>query len=372
MLNRIYLLLCTLVLSACAPAQLSNVPTIQPTNETTNQPSNYPTAQLCLLPTPAFTLLPAANDLKVESSDLFVNAFYRSPASKYRAMAADGADPVNAQWELGQAKHWYIEQQRFGQSAIIAGIVKKDSSAIDAGLKAFEWGFNHQLADGSFDKTDDAFHSTSFFVEAVARSLLLLQQSPYADAYKSKIETESVMANRAALWMIQSDVLSKGKRGNAPYTHRRYLVAAALGLTGKLTNDAALVQASREFIQEGIALQRDDGANPEKGGYDSSYHAVGLDYAERWYIYLSDDAMAPAVRAMIERGLAWEETRVLASGQVSTDGNTRTAGQETGRNGAVKTVSYTSVITAFGRWGMLTADPHWTDLATRVSKYYIK
>src|SRR5205823_8371615 len=100
--------------------------------------------------------------------------------------------------------------------------------------------------------------------------------SKYADRYRMIIQELIPMIHRAAIWMTLPAVETKGQQHNLPYTHRRYLVAAALGETGVLTGDTMLVNRSRIYIRQGLLLQDASGFNPEKGGYDCSYHSVGL------------------------------------------------------------------------------------------------
>ena len=69
----------------------------------------------------------------------------------------------------------------------------------------------------------------------------------------------------AAHWMTDPRNEKPGRAHDEPYTHRFYLDAAAIGETGVLTHDEALVKRSRAYIRDGIAHQRPDGANPEKG-----------------------------------------------------------------------------------------------------------
>jgi hypothetical protein len=197
-----------------------------------------------------------------------------------------------------------------------------------------------------------------------------VQQSPQAKKYAPQIEFYKPLVHRAATWMIRADVWNRGTRGNVLYAHRRYLVAAALGLTGKLTGDQELVQYSRRSLEDGLSIQRPDGVNPEKGGYDSSYQAVGLVYAQRWAMYFPNDALTPQVVAMVNRGLEWTETTILPSGQISTVGNTRTAGQETGISGRTKNVDYKMVFRGFAYWGLVTGNQRWLELAERISAFY--
>lgn len=63
--------------------------------------------------------------------------------------------------------------------------------------------------------------------------------------------------------------------------------------------------------------------NPEKGGTDTSYHAVGLLFAATYYTLLADEPLRAAMRPMADRGLAWLMVRVRPDGTVDQTGNTR-------------------------------------------------
>jgi hypothetical protein len=182
----------------------------------------------------AQTSLLVNKDLVNESSPLIANKLYGKPSTLYDPISSSGAKGENIRWENGQSTRWYIEEQRYGEERIAGGIIQNNLEAIESGFKMFDWGFARQAADGSFMGTSDAFHSTSFFVQAVARSLLLIQQSPLSNKYKSKVNYYIPLLHRAAKWMASPSIWSAGIAKNVPYTHRRYLVASALGLTGKL------------------------------------------------------------------------------------------------------------------------------------------
>lgn len=312
----------------------------------------------------------AKTDFDHESSALITNFLYRRLSNSYKSMLPSGAYGANVNWESNQKKQWYIEEQRTGEDLVIGGLIKQDSRSIKAGFKMFDWGFARQAADGSFRGTAAPFHSTSFFVQAVAHTLLVMKQSPQADKYAAQIARYTPLVHRAAHWMISPSVWRRGTARNAPYTHRRYLVAAALGLTGQLTQDKTLIKYSRRAIEEGLSMQSPDGNNPEKGGYDSSYHMVGLVYAQRWAKYFPKDSLTPRVVTMIDRGLAWEETRILPTGEISSKGNSRTAGQERGRTHKVKKVSYKSVFRGFAYWSSVTNNPKWAAIARKVARFY--
>src|ERR1700733_3671769 len=125
-----------------------------------------------------------SDDLRFEESDFMKATSYRRPDKLATAnLAANGAlSPVNVAWDRTHLGKWFIEEQRYGADAVAGGIAKNDTSAIDRGLLILHWGFSQQQPDGAF-ACPDAFHSTSFFVEAAAHSLLLLNESPFAAQY---------------------------------------------------------------------------------------------------------------------------------------------------------------------------------------------
>ena len=316
---------------------------------------------------------PATNtpaDYQILTANLLANAVYGNV--QWKEMAASGAWGVNAKWEQGTSSKWYIEQQRCGETLIIDGLLHNDPAAIAAGFKVFDWGFKHQASDGSFKGTQDPFHSTSFFVEAVSRACLLIKQSPYASQYQSKVDAYKAQVYKAAKWMATPEVWSRGISNNQPYTHRHYLVAAAMGLTSQLVGgDAKLMSLARSQILAAVARQKTDGVNPEAGGYDSSYQAVGIAYAQLWATYFSKDSATAAVKVMITKGLAWEHLRVLSSGQVDMAGNTRT-GVETGPSSTIKTMDWRNVVISLARCFQTTGDSRWHVDAQKVAQHYYK
>jgi hypothetical protein len=320
---------------------------------------------MMLLPIPAFGSVD--DDLRFEASTFMKDTAYRRPDHIAADIDPSGAEaPVNIEWDRSHTGKWFIEEQRYGGDAIGGGIAKGDPSTIDRGLKILRWGFEQQQPDGSFT-CPDAFHSTSFFVEAAAHACLLLNASPFASQYAQDVNWITPRLLKSALWMTVPAVETQGRRSNAPYTHRRYLVAAALGETGILTNNPFLVDHSKAYITDGISLQDPSGFNPEKGGYDCSYHAVGLVYAERYYDIVADGEPKSQLYDMLKKGNAWLATRVFPDGTIDPSGDTRTGeGQEKSRNGVVKNINYGWTYRSFYRWSLISGDPAFARLAELV------
>jgi hypothetical protein len=320
---------------------------------------------VAFLPSHAFGSL--RDDFNFDTSAFMRSTAYRRPDHLAVDIDPAGAEAkVNIGWDQSHTGKWFIEEQRYGSDAIVAGIARGDPTAIERGLKILRWGFEQQRPDGSF-ACPDAFHSTSFFVEASAHACLLLNISPFAARYAEEVKWITPRLLEAALWMTGTLVEAEGRSANAPYTHRRYLVAAALGETGVLTENRFLINRSEVYIREGIGLQDPSGFNPEKGGYDSSYHAVGLIYAERYYDIAAEGELKSELYRMLQKGNAWLATRVLSDGTINPSGNTRTgAGQEKNRIGVIKTLNYGSAYRSFYHWSVISGDSAFARLANQV------
>jgi|HubBroStandDraft_1064217.scaffolds.fasta_scaffold120873_2 hypothetical protein len=307
-------------------------------------------------------------DLAFETSDFMRRAAYHDVSKLNEDSSPAGAyGPVNRAWEQNHEAPWYIEEQRVGGDVVVAGIVTNDASTIDRGLRMLEWGAQQQQPDGSFD-CGDAFHSTSFFIEAAAHALLVMHLSGFDKQFASRVDYLTPRIHNAALWMVRPEVLAAGKRHNAPFTHRRYAVAAALGETGVLTHDDALVKTSREFVYDGLSLQDPSGYNPEKGGFDSSYHAVGVYYAERYYAWAASDDLKRPLFDMLSRAMAWEASRIAPDGTVMAEGNSRVGDNpEHDRANRTKKLAVGQVFRAFAFWSMISNTPTYLELAVRVA-----
>jgi hypothetical protein len=327
-------------------------------------------AAACLFAQPLAVLAQSApSDLAFETGDFMRRTAYRNVAKLNTEDAPDGAyGAVNRAWDISHSGKWYIEEQRYGGDAVSGGIAAHDTDAISRGLRVLKWGFRQQQPDGSFD-CPDSFHSTSFFVEATAHSLLLLEKSEYAGRYSAETADLEPRLLKSALWMIRSDVEEAGKRHNQPYTHRRYLVACALGETGVLVHNERLLQKSRQYIEEGLSLQDPSGYNPEKGGADTSYHAVGTLFAERYYTIVAEGAIKSRLYAMLQKAVRWEASRINPDGTVDTTGNTRVGGAETeaGRGGKPKTIAVGQVFRCFEYWALISGDKTYEALAYKVA-----
>lgn len=291
-----------------------------------------------------------------------LNTPRKAPADWQRK---SGAVSINADWEKDHAKPWFVELQREGIRWVQSGLAHGDKDSIAWGLKQLQWGFRQMKPDGSFD-CPDAFHSASFLMESTSHAILLIEASPYAAEFHDQLEATKAPLLACAKWMI-SPGNDKTAQKQRIYTHRRFLLGCGLIECAMITGDPAIREKAVFYLDDGIGLQREDGAFPEKGGHDSSYHSVGLIYLQRLLLITPPELKKPAWEQAATRGSEWLRGRIDDKGVVSTEGNTRTgSGQEKGRTGTLKNVNLPEVATTLLYRHQATGDEQWLALARKV------
>lgn len=276
-----------------------------------------------------------------------------------------GAVSINADWEMDHAKPWFVELQREGIRWVQCGLANDDKDSIAWGLKQLQWGFQQMKPEGSFD-CQDPFHSSSFLIESTAHAILLIEASPRAAEFRDQLEAMKAPLLTCAKWMI-SPANDKAAEKQRIYTHRRFLLGCGLMECAMITHDSSIREKAVSFIDDGVLLQRDDGAFPEKGGHDSSYHSVGLIYLQRLILITPPEVRKSSWELAAARGTGWLKGRIDESGVVSVEGNTRTgSGQEKGRTGTLKNVNLPEVATTLLYRHQSTGDEQWLTLARKV------
>jgi hypothetical protein len=274
--------------------------------------------------------------------------------SLHRRLVTDRVDAAGAVGvNRDGAARWFIEEQRAGADFVQRGMATGNPEWVATGWRILDWGIARQAPDGDFPGTGDPFHSVSFFVESLARALSL---NPAA-ATSGRVDA----VRRAAEWLMRPDIAKRGEAHNRPYTHRRWILAAALGLTGHVTGEQRFMTAARTYTTDGLQLQTANGVNPEKGGADVGYQMGGVVMAARFVAAAPDPSMQRAVIAMIERAARWEAACIREDGTVDATGSTRIL-IETGRDGRVKGVPDHLIVEGFAYAATLTGNASFREI----------
>lgn len=286
------------------------------------------------------------------------------------AMGADllyernhGIDP-----ETKKPMRWFVEEQKEAADLVIAGILRKEPALVEKGLRAEDYAFAHQdPKTGGFPASADGFHSTSFLVESTARMLTVMNLADAAK-YRPEVEKYTPELHAAARWLLDPAISVPGRKHNEPFTHRRYLLAAGLGMTAALTGDEAMAHVAEEYAREGLSLQTPEGVNPERGGFDAGYHPFSIVLAARYYTVCQDPELRARLRTMMAKALHAEEKRVKETGEIDTSDSTR-IGHEKNRVGKVKGPGYPNYIQGLVWGDLLLHDPSYRDEARKMATF---
>jgi hypothetical protein len=246
-------------------------------------------------------------------------------------LGADGTFPDTVDGPKGALA---VESLRRAYYVVAAGLISKDADRddlLDRGIKAFEYGFSQAGPDGSFPnerggtkKKQNSLHPKSEFIEASARTILLLQQSDLAPAYDRRVKALVPQLRKSALWLANSQD-TVAFFGRAKNTNQLMFVASGLQQAGVVTGDRQLTDRARELMETILKRQTADGAFPEKGGYDTNYQTVSLELLARYAHALPQSPWRDQVMTALRKG----SDRFLASvdpqtGVISDAANTRT------------------------------------------------
>jgi hypothetical protein len=282
---------------------------------------------------------------------LLVHSLYRVGVS--HDYLPNGAAGANANGNGYQ----YIEEQRQGVEWIVRGFAQRRAEWMQLGWTQLDWGVERQQPDGSFG-SKDPFHSTSFFIEALARACII----DNANATPARVQA----LGSGARWLMSRAAEDRGVPNNRPYTHRRYILAAAFGQSAVVTGDASFAKRAQQWAEEGLSLQREDGTNPEKDGYDVGYQMVGVLMALHYLPVCQNASLRAKLRAMIRRATQPEIDRMAADGSISLEDSTR-VGKEHSRSGKLKDVPYGEILQALVYGAQALPEPQWMEPARKIA-----
>lgn len=241
-------------------------------------------------------------------------------------------------------------QQRDAAWLAYRGVVTDSQADIDNVVRALKYAFLHQNPAGYFENAlgytqIEALTGDAFFLQAFGRIYLLLQESLFAAGAIPALNQLGPQYTLALTWLYNNAEALRGQDFN--FTNRLLFDAIAYALGAKILNNSSLKSVGETFVNTALAAQRADGVFPEAGGYDSSYQGTSIMNLGVLYCRETDAAKLSTYREAISRGIAWENTRVAPSGEILSDGNSRTAGQEVTLSGDTKGINYPEVAMAY-------------------------
>lgn len=269
-----------------------------------------------------------------------------------------------------------VEYQRGVMEPMTFGVINNQPAIIANEWLAIDKAFTYQRPDGGFiyaptiagvvqPPTQEPSNDAFFLAETVTPFLLLSQNQVTAPTFLARLQAQLPALARALKFLEQPSSICAMEQNDTKATNRLTIDAKALLLNGLLLQDSNALTEGQFLVAQVLGAQNSDGVFPENGGYDSSYQAVSLLKLCELYVFDPESG----VLSGLKQGFAWEGTRILPTGQISTAGNSRIGAGET-YFGTVKTVNYPEAIRAFALFGAITGDNSYTATSLLISKYY--
>jgi hypothetical protein len=263
--------------------------------------------------------------------------------------------------------------QRSGVYYLMNAAVRGDAPAAEAAWRLMEAPFEHMGADGLIEarhedgkprQRRDCYADSLFWMAHCSHAILVIQQSPLAEQFRERIAKLRPKLKQHMPFMIESAEYLRIHDLDA--ANRIFIYAQACGLTGLLLDSDQLKAAGRKFIELGLARQRADGVFLEKGGADSGYQAVSIQFLQTCALCFPD----PKLEAALARAAAWQVARVQPTGEVNPIGNTRTGIGKEVFYGRPKGINYMNVFLGLAFRGVAVGDKAALDAALRADAFY--
>ncbi|HEV3309522.1 MAG TPA: hypothetical protein VG815_03270 [Chloroflexota bacterium] len=273
---------------------------------------------------------------------------------------------------------WYIEDQRYGDTDVIAGVLHDDIGLIKTGLKMFDFGLYREAPNGTFPGSFGLFHGVAMFLAAAAPAMLVLQNwnratSQMGSGFKTHFAWEIDRMDSAARSAMASWWNKPGRIDDGGKEERAFEAALALEATGWLAHDSFLQSRAQVYAGNGLRMTQSDGVWTEHGEngrccHDSTYQAIGLVYGTRYLELMDGTPMYSRLYPAVLKGEHWEISRVRSNGTIITTGDSRTAGcaERSQVTGKCKTTDLEAIFSALMRWGVLAGDQRFRSAAEAV------
>ena len=158
---------------------------------------------------------------------------------------------------------WAIEDQRYGDVDVIAGVLHQDLSLVRMGLKMFDFGLYREASNGSFPGSAGLFHGTAMFLAQAGPAMLVLKywpREPYlGSAMVSHVNWEISRMRLAANYIVQTWWGHPGHIDDGGKEERKFEAAVALESVGILSHDTGLQQRAAVYVRSAIRMTQPNG-----------------------------------------------------------------------------------------------------------------
>ena len=266
-------------------------------------------------------------------------------------------------------------------------IAQKRLDALDATVRAIQYSFDHQLTDGGFELNipEELSHlgspleaelvsGTAFFGSSLGLSLLSLSNSAWFQESEETASQRDLIQSYVPNFQRTLDHLKANKSvlleidQSAP--NRLLFNAVAFQSLGLFLSDQEAISMAEEFTSLALELQDALGYFIEGGGWDSSYNGVALQLGLELFMILEDSSLRAQLHQALQKSVEWQLSRVLDSGEISQEGNTRVFEGGESFLGKEKGIDYAKTVKSFIYLSVLGNDATLHAMAQKILDYY--
>lgn len=265
-------------------------------------------------------------------------------------------------------------------------IANDNIEAVEKYLSALKYSFTYQNENGNFlfnspqniegsPSKCDSIGFTNFFLNPLGISLLALQDYRAGSEYNlsnftSSLKLYDIKIKKSLDYLLgQRDRLYKCDIG---FTNRIFAEAITFYTLGVFTEKFEAESLGIDLLAKALECSDSEGFFIEKDGYDSSYNGVSLKDAIFFYSLLDNKYrnIKKELWNSIIKCAEWQLSRVLASGEIRTDGNTRVCAGCEQYIGEEKKVAWSSSVKAFYMLYYYTKDNKYIKKAKLIENFY--
>ncbi|WP_420582981.1 hypothetical protein [Reichenbachiella sp.] len=295
------------------------------------------------------------------------------------------------QGALGRNKNGY-EHARFQLAMTHLAnytVAFEDEEALVALVNSIDYAFTYQAEDGDFEfvappeaptdrqpKPEDLASGTFFFSYGLGISLHALNNSVWyqslANDHSAKQSIAGFQSNiESLLTYLKSDMALIQEYDKAS-PNRLFFDALAFYTLGEYLNDSEAQEIGTGMAGHAISLKEETaGYFIEARGWDSSYNGVSIKLGLEMFTILGSES---TLKTTLMEGLScatdWQTSRVLESGEISTEGNTRVYPGGESLGGMEKKVDVEKTAYAFYYMAALTNDESYGELSQQILAFY--
>ena len=297
----------------------------------------------------------------------------------------------NEDGALGRNKEAYFHVRfQLGLNTLSdLAIAEERLDALDAVVRTIQYSFTYQLADGGFELSipEELSHlgapleaelvsGTAFFGSSLGLALWSLSNSEWFQESATTASQKTIIQSYIVNFQRTLNYLKEHKETlleidkEAP--NRLLFDAVAFQSLGRFLSDQEALDIAEDFAELALELQDDSvGYFIEGGGWDSSYNGVALQLGMELFMIMEDSTLRVQLQRALQKSVEWQLSRILDSGEISQEGNTRVFDGGEAFLGEEKGVDYAKTAKSFIYLSVLANDTTFRDVAERILEFYM-